>query len=110
MPREARDIFIRAALVDSVEREDVWLADEYLVASGGSGRGGRAGGSDGEGNARRSGALSGAERNAAMSDRSRANAGSDRGVAVPDGSRAGESADARRGRGSRNSHRRACCH
>ena len=70
-PKEARDMFIREALVDTPEeeRDD----DEYLVEGsgrGGAGRGGRGG--RGGGGADDGSALTGADLNAAMADRSAA--------------------------------------
>ena len=44
-PKEAREMFIREALVDTSSHDSVALADDYLVASGGS-RGGVAGQGD----------------------------------------------------------------
>ena len=101
-PREARDIFIREALVDSTEQDDASLADEYVIASGGSGRGGRS--NDGDANARHGGALSGAERNAAMADRARPGAQQEHDASSADGSR--RNVDARRARSSRGARRR----
>ena len=75
-PREARDMFIRAALVETPlgEGESV---DDYLVSSGGTGR------DDSRGVAARGGGntLTGADRNAAMAER--AEAGSARRGAGP---------------------------
>ena len=85
-PKEARDLFIREALVDTPDEERGY-EDDYLVSAGGEGggpgdagdRGGRVGGGGASGRGGRSGGgaddgLTGADLNAAMADRSAARA------------------------------------
>ena len=102
-PKEAREMFIREALVDTSSHDDVALADDYIIASGGS-RGGVAGQGD---TFREAGALTGAERNAAMAERNAVASDRDRATTgrSPAGGAGAHAAAPHAGRDARSRHR-----